>query len=455
MKIRFTLILVALFTLGASSPAPVQLTNLELDVLDNVWLDGDRLAFRVSEARQGADLNGDSDTLDSVLHVHDFGTGLTSNLKLDVLDNVWLNGNRLALRVSEARHGSDLNSDGDTFDSVLHVHDFGTGVTRNLELDALGDVWLDGDRLAFRVSEARHGSDLNGDSDTRDFVLHVHDLGTGVTSNLELAAAQVWLDGDRLAFRVSEVPQGVDLNGDGDQFDLVLHVHDFGTGETSNLGLASEGVGLDGDRLAFGVGEFRQGADLNGDGDKFDLVLHVYDFETGVTSNLGIASEGIWLHGDRLAYRVSEASQGADLNGDSDTLDSVLHVHDFGTGLTSNLQLDGLDNVWLDGDRLSFLVDEDSQEADLNGDSDTDDFVLHVHDFGTGLTSNLELDASGGIWLDGDRLAYRVSEASQGADLNGDSDERDFVLHTGTFPSFASGALMPLAAGTPSGAGSP
>jgi hypothetical protein len=370
--------------------------------LDNVWLDGGRLALRVSEARHGADLNGDGDTFDSVLHVHDFGSGVTSNLELDASANVWLDDDRLAFLVSEVRQGADLNGDSDTLDSVLHVHDFGTGVTSNLELDALGDVWLDGDRLAFRVSEARHGSDLNGDGDTRDFVLHVHDLGTGVTSNLELAAAQVWLDGDRLAFRVSEVPQGVDLNGDGD---------------------------------------------------KFDLVLHVYDFETGVTSNLGLASEGIWLDGDRLAFLVSEASQGVDLNGDSDTLDSVLHVHDFGTGLTSNLELDGLDNVWLDGNRLSFLVDEDSQEADLNGDSDTDDFVLHVHDFGTGLTSNLELDASGGIWLDGDRLAYRVSEASQGADLNGDSDERDFVLHTGTFPSFTSGAPMPPVAGTPSGAG--
>ena len=302
MKIRLALILVALFALGASSPAPLQLTNLELDVLGDVWLDGDRLAFRVSEVRQGADLNGDSDTLDSVLHVHDFGTGVTSNLELDVLGDVWLDGDRLAFRVSEARQGADLNSDSDTFDSVLHVHDFGTGVTSNLELDASANVWLDDDRLAFGVSEVR---------------------------------------------------------------------------------------------------------------------------------------------------------QGADLNGDSDTFDSVLHVHDFGTGVTSNLELDALGDVWLDGDRLAFRVSEDFQEADLNGDSDTDDFVLHVHDFGTGRTSNLELDASGGTWLDGDRLAFLVSEASQGADLNGDSDERDFVLHTGTFPSFASGAPMPLAAGTPSGAGSP
>ncbi len=321
MKIRFTLILVALFTLGASSPAPVQLTNLELDVLDNVWLDGDRLAFRVSEARQGADLNGDSDTLDSVLHVHDFGTGLTSNLKLDVLDNVWLNGNRLALRVSEARHGSDLNSDGDTFDSVLHVHDFGAGVTSNLELDASANVWLDGDRLAFVVSEVRQGADLNGDSDTLDSVLHVHDFGTGVTRNLELdALGDVWLDGDRLAFRVSEARHGSDLNGDSDTRDFVLHVHDLGTGVTSNLELAAAQIWLDGDRLAFRVSEVPQGVDLNGDGDQFDLVLHVHDFETGATSNLGLASLGdVWLDGDRLAFRVSEARHGSDLNGDGDT----------------------------------------------------------------------------------------------------------------------------------------
>ncbi len=126
----------------------------------------------------------------------------------------------------------------------------------------------------------------------------------------------------------------------------------------------------------------------------------------------------------------------------------MLHVHDFETGVTSNLGL-ASEGVGLDGDRLAFGVGEFRQGVDLNGDGDKFDSVLHVHDFGTGLTSNLQLDASGGIWLDGDRLAYRVSEASQGADLNGDSDTRDFVLHTGTFPSFASGAPMPLAAGSP------
>src|SRR5262245_34958906 len=90
-----------------------------------------------------------------------------------------------------------------------------------------------------------------------------------------------------IPFAVSEPDQGADLNGDGDKEDFVLHVRRAADGAVINLGLAVQDVAgsggrlgissVSGDLVAFAVGEQAQGGtDLNGDGDTNDFVLHVY-----------------------------------------------------------------------------------------------------------------------------------------------------------------------------------
>jgi hypothetical protein len=82
-------------------------------------------------------------------------------------------------------------------------------------------------------------------------------------------------------FEVSERHQRQDLNGDGDRWDVVLHVRDLEAGETTNLGLAGFVRALSDEWFVFGVSERSQGADLNGDGDGEDFsVLHVLDLNT-------------------------------------------------------------------------------------------------------------------------------------------------------------------------------
>jgi hypothetical protein len=80
--------------------------------------------------------------------------------------------------------------------------------------------------LAFRTRESdQDTTDLNGDGDTLDYVGHLHDLSTGVTTNLELATETIAVAGSTVAFRVNESQQGgTDLNGDGDATDAVLFV---------------------------------------------------------------------------------------------------------------------------------------------------------------------------------------------------------------------------------------
>ena len=153
----------------------------------------------------------------------------------------FLDGDRITISVSEARQGTDLNGDGDTLDTVFHVHDAATSTTVNVGL-AIGGFVLDGNLVAFSVFEARQGTDLNGDGDTSDGVLHVHDAATSTTVNVGLAVSDdlAFLDGERMAFLVREARQGnTDLNGDGDTGDAVLHLHDAATSATVNVGLAA------------------------------------------------------------------------------------------------------------------------------------------------------------------------------------------------------------------------
>ena len=148
----------------------------------------------------------------------------------------------------------------------------------------------------------------------------------------------------RVVVVVPEISQGgVDLNGDGDVLDEVLHLVDPLTGAVTNLGLAHGGIGSSShERFCFAASEAQHGGvDLNGDGDTLDHVAFLHDATSGVTTNLGLAVQfqGA-ISADLLVLGVSEAGQGgSDLNADGDTLDSVVFVHELSGGLTHNLGL--------------------------------------------------------------------------------------------------------------------
>lgn len=424
------------------------ITNLGQDasILD---MEGDWLAYTVSEGRQGgADLNGDGDTSDQVLHLYDTATGEIVNVGLAISGGVELEGERAVFLVSESQQGgSDFNGDGDASDRVVHVYDTSTRQVTNLGLESFStssSVQVSGDLLAFYVSEGNQGHlDLNGDGDAFDTVLYLHDMASGVTTNLEIATNSFDLDGMRIAIIVSESQQGdSDLNGDGDRGDFVLHVYDANAGMLTNLALdvfgspsgSNRGYDLVGDRLALRVSEGRQGnTDLNGDGDTDDHVLHLIDMTTMTASNLGLAVQDFILDDRRLAFEVVESAQGgSDLNGDGDAVDTVLHVYDETTATTRNLQLatnpnSGFQDLALGSEVLAVGVSEFWQaNTDLNGDGDTSDIVPHIVN-ATGGVTNLQI-ASGPLTNFENRLAFTVRESSQGfTDLNGDGDGFDTV----------------------------
>jgi len=168
---------------------------------------------------------------------------------------------------------------------VVNVLDLETWTSTNTGL--AGTPLAPGRTLVgWPVYEADQGQqDLNGDGDATDRVWHVHDLATGQTTNLQLAATggdNKLIGRDFFVLRAFEAYSGgTDFNGDGDHSDPAILVFDARTGSLTNLMLAATDIGeLQGRRIVFTVGEMAtgmNGTDLNGDGDAFDHVIYVFD----------------------------------------------------------------------------------------------------------------------------------------------------------------------------------
>ncbi len=375
-------------------------------------------------------------------------------------------GDFVALAASEAAQGLDLNGDGALDDFVLHLHQVTTGATTNTGLTlppiAPATVRL-GDRLCTTLvreaSLGAAGTDLNGDGDATDDVHAVHDLATGVTTNLALAghaiARLAATQGPHLLFGVSEWSQGVDLNGDGDAFDIVLHYWTPGLGPATNVGraLAFSEIAMGSRHALFLADESAQGVDLNGDGNLNAAVVQAYDLASGAVTNLGYAAHDVRCDGDLFAFTVFESLQGlTDLDGDGDASDTVLFAYLAGTGTLRNLARSvNLASSGPQYDVQGYVVAWASDErrtgpagTDWNNDGDTSDAVLFTHHARTGLTLNsgLAVEFPGGagfrFGMREDQVATGVSEVLQGAsDLNGDGDAAErvamlFDARTGT-----------------------
>lgn len=296
-----------------------------------------------------ADLTGDGDVDDTVLAVLDAGSGSVTAVcpatAVSIANGAaaFLRPEAAGVTTVLAScplgddGAADLNGDGDASDHIVHTW-AGAGPARNLQRAATA-VSLSDRTLAALVSEGDQGSmDLNGDDDASDTVVQV--FADDQWTNLGQAADAVQANGPVVAFTTAEAAQGgTDLNDDGDTLDRVVQVLDLDDPRLSNVGQAAEDfvAGASG-LVAFRTREARQGNQaLNGDGDGDDDVLQVYDPVTGRVLNTGLAVTPCMLEAcdPRAPYRVLndtvkfltyESAQGADLNGDGDRNDLVVQV---------------------------------------------------------------------------------------------------------------------------------
>ena len=351
----------------------------------------------VSEQQQGVDLNADGDTIDDVVHVLDLETGATVNLGRSATSADWVGGSlvfasdELSDGVDHNGDGDAFDRVLTRYDAVegrLVTHPYAVRVWAR----TLGGVH----RLAFTVPEDdQFGQDLNGDGDvSADEVLHVLELDSGVVTNTGITlslSAPLFVAGRFLGGSVSELwGGGVDLNGDGDAIDRVAHVYDLLTGEVTNLGLHGNVTGFTYGLLGMTVDEAGQSQDLNGDGDQDDsgvvVLFDPLDRSTFVSAlSVGGIGQRAVRDGPRTAIRAREVDGGGvDLNGDGDGFDTVLHLYDHCDGGLANLGVatgGGVRDDTLAGRLLAFRVDEAGQGGvDRNGDGDALDRVLHVFD---------------------------------------------------------------------------
>lgn len=307
-----------------------------------------------------------------------------------------------------------LFPDGALDDVVLESIDAATGaITTLCPADAVSVAA--GNAVFLRPESATGttscpGGSLNGDADTSDRVVTFAPAG-GVPQNLGLAATAIVLSPTTIAALADEAAQGSsDLNGDGDPTDTVLEVRGVGAGAWTNVALAADAVVVSGSRAGFCVPEAAQGsADLNGDGDALDRIVHVYALGDKKPKNLGQEGDDLVLGastgtacGPRqlLAFRSDEAAQGAGpLNGDGDTSDDVLFVYDLETKTLVNVgqavtpcRLEICDPsapYKVEGASVKFLTLESEQGEDLDGNGAIGGLVLQRFDACTGVVTVL------------------------------------------------------------------
>ncbi|HEV7731174.1 MAG TPA: hypothetical protein VGR62_03385 [Candidatus Binatia bacterium] len=300
--------------------------------------------------------------------------------------------------IDTGQASQDITRDGDLDDTVLRAIRLAPRGFRTL--CPAGQTAVAGGTAAFLRPESGgiatgcpDGPDLNGDGDADDDVVHLA-TPEGPVQNLGRAATAVDLSEQLLGVLTSESAQGAtDLNGDGDTADTVLETRAVAGGDWQSTGQAADALDITGSIVAFLTPERNQGAaSLNDDADTDDRVVQIYDAASHITTNLHRAAEEIVLGGspgrELVAFRVREASQGADLNDDGDLLDDVLQVYDVHRGcLLQTFQavvpcpLEACDPrvpYRVLGDTVVFLTLEGQQSEDLNRDGDSTDLVLQI-----------------------------------------------------------------------------
>jgi hypothetical protein len=375
--------------------------------------------------------------------------------------------------------GVDLNGDGDTTDSVACV----INVKQKTELVlgvAAESTHVLGNHIYVVVSEADDDRDWNGDTDLLDTVLVHWQLGapvpldpsddfvdtlvdSGTTVPPQVVSGRLYYAADApgagaaetsLRFLTKQQPTTPTTVLDAGGANLVVRV----------LG-ASEGL------LFVGVDEFLSGLELNGDGDANDTyVLALLDTtlassELAVTglaladSEAPLAAVALAAHDWTVAFLVSEAAQGSDLNdpalfaggwvaqncaavADADLLDDVLHWIAFETWLAGssdpvNTGIAGARRVIAVQGAVATLCSEADAGCDLDDDGDMLDFVprwietepnaLPAGDIAQMLAVRDVAGGSRGLAWNSGRLVAVLSEQLSGRDLDTSVLDHDLV----------------------------
>jgi Tol biopolymer transport system component len=425
---------------------------------ESISFDGRLVAFASPAAKLVAD---DPDDGSRHIYVHDRLTGMTARVGSGAIHGgayqpaISADGGDVAFSVgafegdifvhgcNRAAAGSDLTGDGRSDAVVLQVLDAASQDL--LSLCPAGQVGVTGRTAVFLRPEAAgnapasagcpdgqvldRGVDLNGDGDAVDDVVHLW-RGSGAVLNLRCPATALSASPDWVAALVpkSAPSSGPFGSAEGDGANTVKIYQLDGAAPQScadwlDVGQAGDAISVSGPTIAFTTPESARRIDLNDDGDAVDRVLQLYvadlaqPMNAGTLINVGHAAEEFVLGTNLVAFRTRECAHG-------------------GSAVSETCASGG---------------------TDYNGDGDADDDVLQIYDLRTReLVNTGQAVIPCRLEACDPRVPYRVLsntvtfltlEADQDEDLNGDDDRQDLILQTFNVQVAPRSATAALAAG--------
>jgi hypothetical protein len=188
--------------------------------------------------------------------------------------------------------------------------------------------------------------------------------------------------GSIIAFQTHEDHAGEDLNGDGDQGDVIIQYYDIEKKEIINTETTGKKPQVFAYYIVFETFEKEEKKDLNDDGDKEDSILQYYNIHEQKIINTEIEAQDPYLYQYLIVFSSPEQSLDRDYNNDGDLDDNVIQYYDLKTQeLTTTEQIGK--NPSTNGRRILFVTDEKETKIDLNDDGDQNDQIFQIYSLET------------------------------------------------------------------------
>jgi hypothetical protein len=281
----------------------------------------------------------------------------------------------------------DFNGNGTSTDCILRYMDLETGKIVNTGLTVSCeprqiDIY---EEVIVFVGEGNH--------------IRYYDIRTGAVADIGVPGSHPTIYGSMVAFAAegtihyfdlktrhltnTHIPGEVPVLYDGliafaDGSPATIRYYDLHTGLVTDTQAIGNRPVIYGKIIAFTSEERAVGADLNDDGDLNDWVIRYYDVERQSIHNTGAVGTFPAIHGNRIAFETQERLIGQDLNGDGDTNDWVIRYYDLELGQVFNTGRVGVEPDIYE-DVISFWVFEPWERLDINGDGDRLDPVVQTY----------------------------------------------------------------------------
>lgn len=195
--------------------------------------------------------------------------------------------------------------------------------------------------------------------------------------NTQIPGKNPSIYGSIISFETHEDYAGKDLNGDGDQGDIVIQFYNIDDQTTTSTQSTGKNPSVFANNIVFETMESEEHKDLNSDGDEEDSIIQYYSMNDASLINTKLEGHDPYLYQYLIAFSTPEKSMGIDYNNDGDLDDHIIRTYDILKNEIANTKQTGR-YPSTNGRRILFSTNEKEIKTDLNNDGDTDDELFQV-----------------------------------------------------------------------------